>query len=62
MLKIYTLMLIYLFSCSPFANENILKNDPLKYLVKALNEINHPKAFNVASNLGKIKKTEITMI
>ena len=56
MLKIFTLVLLYLFSCSSFANENILKNDPLKYLVKALNEINHPKAFDVASNLGKIKK------
>ena len=56
MLKIFTLVFLYLFSYSSFANENILKNDPLKYLVKALNEINHPKAFDVALNLGKIKK------
>ena len=56
MLKIFTLVFLYLFSYSSFANENIFKNDPLKYLVKALNEINYPKTFNVASKLGIIKK------
>ncbi|MDC1066789.1 hypothetical protein OAQ56_02150 [Alphaproteobacteria bacterium] len=56
MLKIFTLVFLYLFLYSSFANENILKNDPLKYLVKALKEIDHPKAFDMALNLGKIKK------
>ncbi|MDA7579559.1 hypothetical protein N8725_02915 [Alphaproteobacteria bacterium] len=56
MLKIFTLVFLYLFLYSSFANENILKNDPLKYLVKALKEIDHPKALDMALNLGKIKK------
>ena len=56
MLKIFTVVFLYLFSYSSFANENIFKNDPLKYLVKALNGVNHPKTFNVASKLGIIKK------
>ena len=39
-----------------FSNANPSKDNSLKNLVNALTEINHPKAFQVASDLDKIKK------
>ena len=38
-----------------FANANPAKDDSLKYLINALIEINHPKAFQVAADLKNFK-------
>ncbi len=50
----FTLLFVYIFHS--FANANSSKDNSLKYLVNALNEINHSQAFQVASGLKKIKK------
>ena len=50
----FTLLFVYIFHSS--ANANPSKDNSLKYLVNALIEINHPKAFQVASDLKKMKK------
>ena len=43
----FTLLFLYIFESLAIANTS--KNNSLKYLVNALIEINHPKAFRTAS-------------
>ena len=50
----FTLLFLYIFQSIAIANPS--KDNSLKNLVNALTEINHPKAFQVASDLDKIKK------
>ena len=50
----FTLLFLYIFQSIAIANPS--KDNSLKYLVNALIEINHPKAFRVASDLEKIRK------
>ena len=50
----FTLLFLYIFQSLAIANSS--KDNSLKYLVNALIEINHPKAFRVASDLEKNKK------
>ena len=49
----FTLLFLYVFQS--FANANPAKDDSLKYLINALIEINHPKAFHVAADLKNFK-------
>ena len=56
MSKYFWFILLFLYIFQSFANTNPSKDNSLKYLVNALIEINHPKAFQVASDLEKIKK------
>ena len=48
----FTLLFLYIFQSIAIANPS--KDNSLKYLINALIEINHPKAFRVASDLEKI--------
>ena len=47
----------YLYLFHSLANTNPSKDNSLKYLINALIEINYPKAFQVALDLEKIKKS-----
>jgi len=49
----FTLLFLYIFQSIAIANPS--KDNSLKYLINALIEINHPKAFRVASDLEKIR-------
>ena len=48
-------LLFFFYIFQNFSIANPSKDNSLKYLVNTLNEINHPKAFRVASDLEKIR-------
>jgi len=56
MSKYFWFILLFLYIFQSLANTNPSKDNSLKYLVKVLIEINHPKAFQVAWGIEKIKK------
>ena len=55
MSKYFWFILLFLYIFQSLAIANPSKDNSLKYLVNALIEINHPKAFRVASDLEKIR-------
>ena len=56
MSKYFWFILLFLYIFQSLAIANPSKDNSLKYLVKVLIEINHPKAFQVAWGIEKIKK------